>query len=108
LSNAVKYNVVGGKAVIIAMLAANYIRISVADAGIGIPKDDQQRVFSKFYRAANAAKSDTTGAGLGLFLVKSYVEELGGSVRFQSVEGKGSTFYLELPVNVKNATKLSL
>lgn len=103
LSNAVKYNVEGGKAVIIAMLVANYIRISVVDDGIGIPKEDQQRVFSKFYRAANAAKSDTTGSGLGLFVVKSYVEEWGGSVRFQSVEGKGSTFYLELPVNVKNA-----
>jgi len=103
LSNAVKYNVVGGKAVIVGMLVANYIRISVADDGIGIPKEDQERVFSKFYRAANAAHSDTTGSGLGLFVVKSYVEEWGGSVRFQSVEGKGSTFYLELPVNLKNA-----
>lgn len=108
LSNAVKYNVAGGKAVIIAIYAANYIRISVADDGIGIPKGDQQRVFSKFYRAANAAKSNTMGSGLGLFLVKSYVEKWGGTVRFQSVEGKGSTFYLELPANVKNATKLSL
>jgi len=107
LSNAVEYNAVNGKATIVAMLVANYIRISVADEGIGIPKGDQQRVFSKFYRAANAAKSDTAGSGLGLFLVKSYVEEWGGSVRFQSVEGKGSTFYLELPVNVKNAAKLS-
>ena len=103
LSNAVKYNVVGGKAVIIAMLVANYIRISIEDNGIGIPKEDQERVFSKFYRAANAAHSDTTGSGLGLFVVKSYVEEWGGAVRFQSVEGKGSTFYLELPVNLKNA-----
>ncbi len=104
LSNAVKYNRVGGKAVIVAMLVANYIRISVSDDGIGIPKEDQERVFSKFYRAANAAESDTTGSGLGLFLVKSYVEEWGGAVRFQSIEGKGTTFYLELPVNARNAT----
>lgn len=98
LSNAIKYNMVEGKAVIVATLVANYIRISVSDDGIGIPKEDQERVFSKFYRAANAAKSDTTGSGLGLFLVKSYVEEWGGTIRFQSVEGKGTTFYLELPV----------
>ena len=108
LSNAVKYNVVGGKVVIVGMLVANYIRISVADDGIGIPKEDQSSIFSRFYRAANADKSDTTGSGLGLFLVKSYVEKWGGTIRFQSVEGKGSTFYLELPVNIKNATKLSL
>jgi signal transduction histidine kinase len=108
LSNAIKYNMVGGKAVIVEMLVANYIRISVSDDGIGIPKEDQERVFSKFYRAANASKSDTTGSGLGLFLVKSYVEGWGGTVRFQSVEGKGSTFYLELPISVKNVTKLSL
>ncbi|MEK7516992.1 MAG: ATP-binding protein [Patescibacteria group bacterium] len=104
LSNAIKYNVMGGKVVIAAMLAANYIYISVSDDGIGIPNKDQERVFSKFYRAANADKSDTTGSGLGLFLVKSYVEEWGGTVRFQSVEGKGTTFYLELPFNVKNST----
>ena len=101
LSNAIKYNVVGGKVVIVAMLVANYVRLSVADDGIGIPKENQLRMFSKFYRAANAAKSDTTGSGLGLFLVKSYVEKWGGTIRFQSVEGKGTTFYLELPFNVK-------
>lgn len=109
LSNSVKYNRVGGKAVVATMLVANYIRISIADDGIGIPKEDQEHVFSKFYRAANAAKSDTTGSGLGLFLVKSYVEEWGGTVRFQSAEGKGTTFYLELPVNVnvRDATNSS-
>lgn len=101
LSNAIKYNVAKGKTVITTMLAAGYIRISVSDEGIGIPKEDQERVFSKFYRAANAAKSDTTGSGLGLFLVKSYVEAWGGTIRFQSAEGKGTTFYLELPINAK-------
>lgn len=103
LSNAVRYNVVEGNVIVIAMLVASYIRISIADEGIGIPKEDQKRVFTKFYRAANAAKSNTMGSGLGLFVVKSYVEEWGGVIRLQSIEGKGSTFYLELPVNVKNA-----
>ena len=107
LSNAIKYNIVGGKAVIAAMPTANYIRISVSDEGMGIPKEDQERVFSKFYRAENAAKSNTSGSGLGLFLVKSYVEDWGGAVRFLSVEGKGTTFYLDIPINVKNSTKLN-
>lgn len=103
LSNAIKYNVSGGRVLVTTMLAANNIRISISDDGIGIPQEDQDRVFTKFYRAANAVRSDTTGSGLGLFLVKSYVEEWGGTVRFRTLEGKGTTFYLELPVNMKNS-----
>jgi len=99
LSNAVKYNLAGGKAKISAKYKGGGIQIKVADNGIGIPESDQKYVYSKFYRAENAKKSDTTGSGLGLFVVKSYVEEWGGKVRFQSIEGKGSTFYVELPVS---------
>lgn len=106
LSNAIKYNVVGGNVKLAAKFEGSTIHIWVTDNGIGIPKNDQERVFSKFYRAANATKSDTTGSGLGLFVVKSYVEEWGGKVHFESIQGKGSTFYIEIPVKSINATML--
>lgn len=97
LSNAVKYNVPGGRVMVGAISLGDHIRVSVADTGIGIPKADQARIFSKFSRAQNAARSDTTGSGLGLFVVKFYVDKWGGRVGFKSTEGKGTTFWIELP-----------
>ncbi len=111
LSNAVKYNVAGGRVIVGVAPADPYIRISVADSGIGIPKEDQARVFSKFYRGENGVVTKATGSGLGLFIVKSYVDEWGGKVSFESptfaqktpdgkVEYKGTTFYIDLPTSV--------
>jgi PAS domain S-box-containing protein len=74
------------------------ILISVQDTGIGIPKDQQNRVFSRFFRAANAIRAETEGTGLGLFIAKNVVEAHGGKIWFESVENKGTTFYFTLPV----------
>ncbi len=104
ISNAVKYSTPGGKITVSALKEEKFVKISVADEGIGIPQVDQQRVFTKFYRAENAARSDTTGSGLGLFVVKSYVEAWGGKVTFRSIEGKGTTFILEIPFEVRSIT----
>ena len=101
LSNAIKYNVREGKVTVVVQHIAEFIKISVKDQGIGIPKKDQPRLFSKFYRADNAVRSDTTGSGLGLFVVKSYVERWGGNISFESSQNKGTTFHIELPVNIK-------
>jgi len=101
LSNAIKYNVPGGKATFVVDHVGEFIKISVSDQGIGIPKKDQLRLFSKFYRADNAVQRDTTGSGLGLFVVKSYVEKWGGNISFESSENKGTTFHIELPINIK-------
>jgi PAS domain S-box-containing protein len=101
LSNAVKYNAPGGKTTFVVDHIAEFIKISVSDQGIGIPKKDQPRLFSKFYRADNAVRRDTTGSGLGLFVVKSYVERWGGNISFESIENKGTTFHIELPINIK-------
>lgn len=101
LSNAIKYNVSGGKTKFVVAHIGDNIKISVSDQGIGIPKEDQPRLFSKFYRADNAVRRDTTGSGLGLFVVKSYVERWGGNISFESTENKGTTFYIELPINIK-------
>ncbi|MDD4990346.1 MAG: ATP-binding protein [Candidatus Pacebacteria bacterium] len=75
--------------------------IKVQDTGIGIPKEQHERVFSRFFRSSNALKTETEGTGLGLFIFKNIVEAHGGKVWFESEEGKGTTFYFTLPVNEK-------
>lgn len=99
LSNAVKYNNGGGKVKIAISLIDNmYVQISISDTGIGIPKKDQPQIFSKFFRGENAFENQTEGSGLGLFVAKSYVDGWGGKISFKSEEGKGTTFYIELPI----------
>jgi signal transduction histidine kinase len=72
-------------------------RIIVSDTGFGIPKDAQDRIFTKLFRADNVRKLSTSqGTGLGLYLVKSMIETLGGTIRFVSEENKGSTFSITL------------
>lgn len=72
--------------------------IRVSDTGIGIPKQQQSRVFQEFSRADNAKLIDATGSGFGLYMTKLIVEHLGGEIWFESEEGKGTTFCVLLPV----------
>jgi signal transduction histidine kinase len=72
--------------------------VRVTDEGIGIPRVDQQRIFSKFYRAEGVAEAGTQGAGLGLFLVRGLLAAMGGRIWLESKEGEGSTFAFELPL----------
>ncbi|MBT4384415.1 HAMP domain-containing histidine kinase [Candidatus Peregrinibacteria bacterium] len=101
ISNATKYNDEGGTLTVIVAKADENVRISVSDTGRGIPQEDQVKLFSKFYRAANASDDNTDGTGLGLFMVKSYVEAWKGKIWFESKEGTGSTFHIELPLLTK-------
>ncbi|GEM_PF-5181421 len=73
------------------------ILISVKDSGVGIPKDVQPQIFKKFFRAKNAAKLESEGTGLGLYVNKMLAEAIGGKIWFESEEGKGTTFYVTLP-----------
>ncbi len=70
----------------------------VRDTGIGVPKSEQVRLFTKFFRATNARKQRPDGTGIGLFLAKKVIDAHGGSMVFESVEGEGSTFGFRLPV----------
>jgi len=99
LDNALHYTPAGGKIIILLNYNNGKIEFAISDTGIGIPKDQQERVFTKFFRASNAMKTDTEGSGLGLFIVKNIIEAHGGKVWFESEEGRGSTFYFNLPVN---------
>ncbi|MEK7639340.1 MAG: PAS domain-containing sensor histidine kinase [Patescibacteria group bacterium] len=79
--------------------------ISIADNGMGIPVADQDRVFSKLYRASNAVRDVPDGTGLGLYIVKQAVKVLDGNVTFSSVEGVGTTFEVVLPYGVAQKNK---
>jgi signal transduction histidine kinase len=100
LTNAIKYSPAGGS--IIATLAIDkstqMVTISVQDFGMGIPLDQQTRIFGRFMRADNARAAGINGTGLGLYLCHSLVEQHEGQLWFESEEGEGSTFYLALPL----------
>ena len=95
LSNALKYSD-GPVLVSLSAGAQNYL-IEVSDQGIGIPADEQAGIFEPFFRASNTGSRP--GYGLGLSIVQSCIEQQGGTVRFTSEGGKGTTFFIELPAS---------
>lgn len=96
-TNAVKYTPEKGKVTIEIRPRNADVVVAVNDTGWGIPKHAQEQIFTKFFRAANIVKRETTGTGLGLYLVKGLVELLGGTISFTSSEDAGTTFLLSLP-----------
>ena len=72
--------------------------MSVADTGIGIVKEDQKFLFNKFFRAKNAILMRTEGSGLGLYISKNIIEKHNGKISVDSAEGRGSTFFIQLPM----------
>jgi signal transduction histidine kinase len=98
LSNAVKYTLAKGRVEIDLYQRKNQVLFSVKDNGVGIPENQQKYVFEKFFRSNNVLKYQTEGTGLGLYIVKNVIEQLGGEVGFESEEGKGSTFTFSLPI----------
>lgn len=105
VSNAAKYTPVSGQIEIKVKKDGHFIVVSVKDTGIGIPRKDYPQVFEKFYRSDKAVASETEGTGLGLYIVKAVIESSGGKVWFKSSEGKGTTFYLSLPLKGSRARK---
>jgi PAS domain S-box-containing protein len=97
VSNALKYTPDGGKVMVILRARQADITVEVSDSGWGIPKHSQEQIFSKFFRAQNIIERETTGTGLGLYLVKGLLDTLGGRVWFTSEEGKGTSFFFSLP-----------
>lgn len=99
LSNSVKYTLEKGEVRITLKNINDKLHITVVDTGIGIPKNQQSQIFSKMFRADNAAGMQSEGNGLGLYIVKLATVALGGSISFLSEENKGTTFTVILPLS---------
>jgi signal transduction histidine kinase len=95
LSNAIKYSTEGRPIEVIAELNEELLKLTVIDKGIGIPEDEQENLFERFFRAKNAINLE--GTGLGLNIVSKYLQLLEGSVSFKSVSNEGTTFFIEIP-----------
>ena len=97
LSNAIKYSDEGSAIYFNLCLDNGYITASIRDEGIGIPEEEQAQLFTRFFRATNAV--NIQGTGLGLNIVKRYLDILNGSIRFESFPGQGTTFFVEIPLD---------
>ena len=98
LDNAIRYTKDSGEIKITIKPKGKNLLFVIQDKGVGIPKEDQKRIFQKFFRSKNIMRYQTSGSGLGLFIAKSLAEKSGGKVGFQSQENKGSMFWFTIPI----------
>jgi two-component system sensor histidine kinase VicK len=97
IENGVKYNVRGGKVIVAVKEDEGKITLAIADTGIGIPKEDLENIFDRFYRVDKARSRAHGGAGLGLSIVRFCTELHKGSISFESKPGWGTKFLVSLP-----------
>ncbi|MGY4893586.1 MAG: ATP-binding protein [Candidatus Saccharimonadota bacterium] len=96
--NAIYYSKDKGTITISLKKVPGFVEFKVVDKGIGVPKEEQEQLFNKFFRATNARRARPDGTGVGLFLAKKVIDDHGGRVIFESKEGEGSTFGFMLPL----------
>lgn len=82
-----------------------YLQIDVSDTGIGIPMSEQDKIFKEFFRASNARKKLSSGSGIGLYMCQQYIKSHRGTIRFESKEGKGTTFFITIPLKSSENVK---
>lgn len=99
VSNANKYTPEGGTVNVQASQANGMIQIKVQDNGLGMTPDDQEKLFSKFFRSADDKVREAPGTGLGLSITKNLIELQGGRIWFESEFRKGTTFYFTMPIH---------
>lgn len=98
LHNAVRYTPEGGIIAFLVERNPDALVCTVEDTGFGIPKEEQGKVFERMFRASNVASRYPDGTGLGLYVARFFTELLGGEIKFESEENKGTTFYVTLPI----------
>jgi len=97
IGNAIKYSPNGGSVRVSGRVTPDAVEITVSDEGIGIPVEEQPRIFERFYRADDALSRRTQGSGLGLYIAKAIVEAHGGHIEVSSTPGRGTAFSFRLP-----------
>lgn len=97
VSNAIKYSLEKGGVSLSLKSDGDMVKGKISDTGLGIPKEQQDKVFTKFFRGENILSEDTDGTGLGLYIVKAIIESSGGKIWFESEENNGTTFWFTLP-----------
>jgi signal transduction histidine kinase len=98
IANSIKYSPNGGSIRVSLEVVGEEARIAVRDEGIGIPDDQQKRLFQRYFRARNAGVQSYPGMGLGLYICREIADRHGGRIWVESVEGKGTTFFVALPL----------
>ncbi len=98
IDNAIRYTKGGGKVEIMLSKEKDKVLFAIKDSGVGIPQEEQKYIFQKFFRAENILKERTRGSGLGLYVCKSIIDRSGGQIWFKSKLGKGTTFFIRLPI----------
>jgi signal transduction histidine kinase len=101
LVNAVKYTPRGGEISFAADIKDLLLTLTIADTGRGIPRHEVGHIFEKFYRASNARDMAFQGTGLGLYVVKRILDQIGGEISFISEIDKGTTFFVSIPIRTK-------
>jgi len=99
LANAIKYSPQGGRVQISGRVLPDQVIITVSDEGIGIPREEQARIFDRFYRVDDRLSRRTPGTGLGLYLAKAVIEAHGGRIWVESEPGQGAAFSFSLPLS---------
>ncbi|MBT2514393.1 cell wall metabolism sensor histidine kinase WalK [Arthrobacter sp. ISL-30] len=102
VSNAIKYSPGGGVVKVSARRTDGWVRLEVADTGMGMTPEESSRIFTRFFRTTAAREAAIPGVGLGLSITRNIVERHGGTIACSSLPGKGSTFTLTLPVDGEN------
>ena len=97
ITNAIKYTPNGGKIHVTARTVDGGAEITVADNGMGIPKNDLPHIFDRFYRVDKARSRESGGSGLGLAIAKEFIQNLKGTIRIESEQNEGTTVVIWLP-----------
>jgi signal transduction histidine kinase len=107
MENAIKYNVKGGSVKIFLFEREEQVCLIVSDTGVGIPQEDIERIFERFYRVDKARSREAGGSGLGLAIVKSAVQHLNGTITTESAVGEGTRITVTFPASGKKARSKS-
>ncbi|MEK7390087.1 MAG: GAF domain-containing sensor histidine kinase [Elusimicrobiota bacterium] len=102
VSNAIKFTAPGGRIRVVFQDKGEFLMVSVSDDGIGIPSEDREKIFERFYRAGNRSEVNAPGTGLGLAIAREVIHKHGGKIWVDSQLGKGSSFHFVVPVAARD------